>query len=251
MQENHVRGAAQRNIPEHATRCCVDREQYAGIAGAQQPPLAGSRSSPCGPSAGTSYSFDILVGSRASMAMIRAGDAILTKNISSAAIVDRPTRAAGDFDFGDPLPASEVHDRYRMRIRNRGVADVRSDQDAAGGVEREPIRLHAYGDLESVPLGTRRKHRDGILASIGREDEPARFRHERTCHCREAGYRFNVSILRAVDHVDGIVAGMRDVEPIRGRMNIGVIEPAIGSMWPGARCDRVSEAPSLRASADQ
>src|SRR5215831_13041964 len=48
-------------------------------------PLAGSRSSPCGPAAGTSYSVDILIGSRASIATIRAGDAILTKNISSAA----------------------------------------------------------------------------------------------------------------------------------------------------------------------
>ena len=35
MQESHVRGAAQGNIPEHATRRCVDREQYAGIAGAE------------------------------------------------------------------------------------------------------------------------------------------------------------------------------------------------------------------------
>jgi len=37
-------------------------------------------------------------------------------------------------------------------------------------------------------------------------------------------------ISRAVDHVDGIVAGMRDVDLVRGLMNIGVIEPAFGSM---------------------
>jgi len=42
--------------------------------------------------------------------------------------------------------------------------------------------------------------------------------------------RFNVPISRAVDHVDRIIAGMCDVDPIRGWMNIGVIEPAIGSM---------------------
>ena len=38
MQENDVRDAAQGNIAEHAARGRVDGEQYAGIAGAQQPP---------------------------------------------------------------------------------------------------------------------------------------------------------------------------------------------------------------------
>ena len=79
-------------------------------------------------------------------------------------------------------------------------------------------------------LVTRREYRDGILATIAREDEIAGFRDERTCHCRQAGYRFNVLISRAVDHVDRVIAGMCDVEPIRGWMNIGVIEPPIGSM---------------------
>jgi len=35
MQENHVRGAAEGDVPEHATRRCVNREQYARIAGAK------------------------------------------------------------------------------------------------------------------------------------------------------------------------------------------------------------------------
>jgi hypothetical protein len=47
-------------------------------------PVAGSKSKPCGPSAGTSYCFDILSGSRASIARIRAGDAILMKNVCAA-----------------------------------------------------------------------------------------------------------------------------------------------------------------------
>ena len=98
------------------------------------------------------------------------------------------------------------------------------------GVEREPVGLNTYGDLESVPLVTRRECRDCILAPIAREDETARFGDERTCHSREARYRPNVPISRAVDHVDRIVAGMCDVDPVRGVMNIGVIEPAIGSM---------------------
>jgi hypothetical protein len=33
-------------------------------------------------------------------------------------------------------------------------------------------------------------------------------------------------ISRAVDHVDRIIARMRDVDPIRGRVNICVIKPA-------------------------
>src|SRR6516165_2300019 len=117
-----------------------------------------------------------------------------------------------------------------MRIRNRGVANVRGDQDATSGIEREHVRLHTYGDLESVPLGTRRKYRDGILATITREDETARFGDERTCHSHNARDRFDVLISRTVDHVDRIIARMCDVDPIRGWMNIGVIEPAIGSM---------------------
>ena len=35
MQENHVRGAAEGDVPEHATRRCVNREQCARIAGAK------------------------------------------------------------------------------------------------------------------------------------------------------------------------------------------------------------------------
>jgi hypothetical protein len=66
--------------------------------------------------------------------------------------------------------------------------------------------------------------------TIAREDEAARFRDERTCHSRQARYRFDVPISCAVDHVNRIIAGMCDVHPICGRMNIGVIEPAIGSM---------------------
>jgi len=98
------------------------------------------------------------------------------------------------------------------------------------GSNASPVRLHTYGNLASVPLVTRREYRDGILATIAREDEAARFRDERTRHSRQAGYRFNVPIPRAVDHVDRIIAGMCDVHPIRRWMNIGVVEPAIGSM---------------------
>jgi len=111
MQENDVGDAAQADVGEHMTRRGVDREQDAGIAGANSRPVAGSSSSPCGPAAGTSYCFAIMVGSRASIATIRAGDAILTKNISRAASVDRPTGAIGNFDFSDPLPARHIHDR--------------------------------------------------------------------------------------------------------------------------------------------
>src|SRR5438270_3528901 len=70
-------------------------------------------------------------------------------------VVNRPTCATGDFDFGDALPASDIQDRYRMGIRNQGAADIRGDQDAASGVECEPVRFHSYIYLESAPLGIR------------------------------------------------------------------------------------------------
>jgi hypothetical protein len=111
-----------------------------------------------------------------------------------------------------------------MRVRQRGVANVRGDQNAATRVESEPVRLHAYSDLERVSLGAWRKHRNSVFASIGCNDEITRLGHERTrdpCKCRDG---FNVSISRDVDDVDRIVAGVRDVEPIRGWMDISVIE---------------------------
>jgi hypothetical protein len=67
-------------------------------------------------------------------------------------------------------------------------------------------------------------------AAIACEDETVLFRYERTCHSREARNRFNIPISPAVDHVERIITGMCDVDPIRGWMNISVIEPAIGSM---------------------
>jgi hypothetical protein len=54
------------------------------------------------------------------------------------------------------------------------------------GSNASPFRLHTYGDLESIALGTRREYRDGILATIAREDEAARFRDERTCRSHQA-----------------------------------------------------------------
>src|SRR5262245_66568893 len=99
------------------------------------------------------------------------------------------------------------------------------------GVEREPVRLDAYRDLEGILLVPRCEHRDGILTPVAGEDEAVRFGDERTCHSDEARYRRNVPISRAVDHVDRIVARMCNVEPVRGVMNISVIETAIGSMF--------------------
>src|SRR5262249_58894061 len=86
------------------------------------------------------------------------------------------------------------------------------------------------GDLEGVPLVKGRESGDVILATIAREDEIALLRDEPPCHCHQAGYRFNVLISRAVDHIDRVIAGMCDVEPVRGVMNISVIESATGSM---------------------
>src|SRR5262245_14556989 len=110
-----------------------------------------------------------------------------------------------------------------MRARNRGVAEVRDNQNAASRIEGESVRLHAYDDLERLTLRMWRKHRDSVFGSIGCKDEATRFGHERTCHCHESRHRLNVQVTRAVDHVDRIVAGMRNVEPICGKMNICVI----------------------------
>jgi hypothetical protein len=216
IEEDHVRCAAQGDIAEHPTRRRVDREQYAGIAGAQQP-ISGRIKV----QAVRSFRRDrVFLRYPGRVAGIDSDDPRRRRDVDeehlASRIVDCPTRAAGNLDFGDSFPSSDVDDRYRVRIRNRRVSDVRSDQRTASGVECEPVRLHTDGDLEGVPLGTRREHRDGIFASVAREDEAARFGDQRTGDGREARHRFDVPISRAVDDVDGIVAGMRDIEPVRG-----------------------------------
>ena len=85
IEEDHVRGAAQGNIAEHPADAASIASRTPASQAHNSRSLAGSRSRPCGPSAEITYSFDILVGSRASIATIRAGDAMLTKNISRAA----------------------------------------------------------------------------------------------------------------------------------------------------------------------
>jgi hypothetical protein len=118
-----------------------------------------------------------------------------------------------------------------MRVRDRRVADVGGDQDASNVIEREPVRLHTDPDLERVPLGARREHRNGVFASVGCKDKAHRLGHQSACHAREAGNRFNVPISRDVDHIDRIVAGVRDIEPIRRRVDVGMVEAALGSIF--------------------
>src|SRR5215475_3368973 len=130
-------------------------------------------------------------------------------------------RASGGFDHADiHHPTDRLYVAYTSND-SIDVIDCARDQ-----------YIESIHGLMAVagPLVTRREYQDGVLATIAHKDEIARFKDERPCHCHQAGYRFNVLISRAVDHVDRVIAGMCDVEPIRGLMNVGVIEPAIGSM---------------------
>src|SRR5262249_6351590 len=96
--------------------------------------------------------------------------------------------------------------------------------------ERNPVRLDADGDLEPIPLVIRLEYRNGVLAPVGGEHQLALFGNQRTGHRGQAGDRFNVAVLGAVDHIDRVVCGMRNIETIGGRMNVGVIEAAFRSM---------------------
>src|SRR5262249_48004636 len=68
------------------------------------------------------------------------------------------------------------------------------------------------------------KNRDGVLAAIRGEDKSAAFRNKCTRHPFEAVQRFNVSVVGAVDDIQRIVAGVRDVETIGCRMNVSMVE---------------------------
>ena len=78
-------GPPLRGIGEHIARRRVDCEQYAGIAGAQQPTRGRIEVQSMRSRRRDLVLLQDLVGSRASIAMIHAGAATLTKNVSRAA----------------------------------------------------------------------------------------------------------------------------------------------------------------------
>ena len=78
-------------------------------------------------------------------------------------------------------------------------------------------RLRKHIEMETNPLA----HAFGLVNEAALQG---------AAYKAAAGYRLNVLISRAVDHIDRVIAGMCDVEPVRGVMNISVIESATGSM---------------------
>src|SRR5262249_19582937 len=114
-------------------------------------------------------------------------------------VINCPTGATGHYDFGSLLPTANIHDRYRMGIRNRGIADVSGDEDAASRVKCKPVGLHAYPYLECILFGARCKYRDCIFPAITRENETALFRYESPCYRRETRHRLEISVVHTVD----------------------------------------------------
>jgi len=131
-------------------------------------------------------------------------------------IVNRPTGATRHLDFGDALLASEIDDRRGLRIRNGRIADIGDHQKTALGVEGDTVRPYANANLQGVALISWRKYRDGILAPVCRKNQTARFGHQCARYCGQTRNRLEVTILSAVDHVDRIIGGVRNVDPIRG-----------------------------------
>src|SRR5262249_54367711 len=166
IEKDHVRSAAEDNIAKDPPRRGVDRDQYSRIAGTQQSALRRVEVE-----AVRSLRRDLVFlryfcgVARIDRDDPRWGSDIDEEHLAHC-VVDRPTGAAGNLDLGDTFAASDVNDRYRARLRDRRVADVRGDQQAAQGIEGQPVRLHAEGDLERGPLGTGCEYRDGVLAAI-------------------------------------------------------------------------------------
>ena len=97
-----------------------------------------------------------------------------------------------------------------------------------GGLEmapHTPRRSWRPGEA-GAPLVSRSKHGDGVLAAIGREDEIGVVGDQRARHRAQVRDGRDVLLRLDVDHVDGIVRGVGDVDPPGRLMHGGVIEAA-------------------------
>ncbi len=114
-----------------------------------------------------------------------------------------------------------------MRAGDPGIADVRDEENAALGIEREPVRTHADADLERLVLAPDRKDGDRVLPPVGREDEVVLVGDERPRDAREPLDGANELPRGEVDHVHRVVRRVRDVEAARRAVNGRVVEAAL------------------------
>jgi len=97
---------------------------------------------------------------------------MLTKKTASrAALVDRPSRRPGTPISAIPAGARYPHDRNRIQIPGRGIADIGGDSRCPlNGIEGEPSlsSRHADGDLASVRSRPVSNIETCVLAAIGK-----------------------------------------------------------------------------------
>ncbi len=153
VQKYYVRCPAYTNIAKHITRVRVNCEEYAGIAGAQQAARNGIEIQSMRPRRRNV----VLPRYFGGITSINNNDARWGSDVDEKQlarfVVNCPARTTGHLDFRNALSACEVYNRHRVRIRDQWIANVCREQDAASGVECEPVWFHAYRNLETLASG--------------------------------------------------------------------------------------------------
>src|SRR5919198_5651379 len=218
VEEHHVRDAGDGVCVEHFAGVRIDRDEHASITRTKQPTASHvdvEAMRPCMWDGGHSTEANRITGFD-NNDLRRVGDVDM-KRIADR-IVDGPARATGNADIGDTLPGADIHDGHGERARRRGVADMRNEQSRAPGIVGESVRPYSNGDLFHARSLSGGEHANGILATVRREHEVVR--NQRSGDRGKVRNGSDVSLNRDVDHIDGIVRGVGDVNPT-GRLVYG------------------------------
>ena len=126
-------------------------------------------------------------------------------------VVDRPARTAGEGDRGHDPRLVDGDDRRGAALAGR-LAEIERVDAAALPVIREPVRPRADADARERSLVGTPVQAHACGAAVGRGEEIVLAVDEHSGHAGQATDRPEVGVARAIDDVDGIHRGVRDVE---------------------------------------
>ena len=113
-----------------------------------------------------------------------------------------------------------------MRSRDRRLADIGREEQAAARVVREAVGPDADPNLGPEAAVWGGEDANGVLAAVRGEDKILLLLHQHTGHPREAWSRMEIPLRPTIDDVQGAVAGMRHVQSPEAAMDRRVIETA-------------------------
>ena len=107
---------------------------------------------------------------------------------------------------------------------NGWIADIGGEKKVPPRIIGEPVRTDADGHPGDALFLIERENADGVLAAIGGEHEIPFLRDEGARHTGEAGDRMEVAVDGPVDHIDGVIDRVCDVDVSCGSVYRRMIE---------------------------